>query len=80
MRKRGRLDELGGFFDRFGRSEKNVKMVGHDHEAVEKVAILIAVAEEDGQEKFGVCGSLEEANAVVGDGGEGVGLGVEAHF
>src|SRR6266702_166416 len=30
-------------------------------------------------EEFGGCGALEEAMALVGYGGEGVGLGVEAH-
>jgi hypothetical protein len=40
---------------------------------------LIAVSEEDREEKFGVCGSLEDAVAVESDGCECEGLGLEAH-
>jgi hypothetical protein len=74
------FDELGGFFNRFGRSEKNMKVVRHDDETVEEVAGLFSVSEEGGEKDFSVCGPLEEADAVVCDGGEGVGLRLEAHL
>jgi hypothetical protein len=54
-------------------------MVRHDDEAVEEVAGLFSVSEEGGEKDFSVCGPLEEADAVVCDGGEGVGLRLEAH-
>ena len=42
------FDELGGLFNRFGRGEKDMKVVRHDDETVEEVAVLFAVAEEGG--------------------------------
>jgi hypothetical protein len=48
------LDELRGTFYGIGGREESVKVVGHDYETVEKVAFLIAVSEEDREEKFGV--------------------------
>jgi hypothetical protein len=40
-------------------------VIGHDDEAVKEIPFLIAVSEEDGEEKFGVCGSLKDAVTVV---------------
>ena len=50
-------------------------MVGHDDEGVELVEALVAVVLEGFEEEFGVGGELEEASAVVGDGGEKEGAG-----
>jgi hypothetical protein len=61
------LNELCGTLDGFGGGQKGVKVIGHDDKAVEEVTFLIAVSKEDREEKFGVCGSLEDAVAVVGD-------------
>ena len=57
------FDELDGFARGFGGGEEDVEVVGHDHVAVEEEAGLVAVAEEGGEEEFGVCGGLEEATA-----------------
>ena len=54
-------------------------MVWHDDEGVELEFARVAIAEECGDEEFGGGGALKEAMALVGDGSEGVGLGVEAH-
>ena len=54
-------------------------MVRHDDKAVKEIAFLISVTDENREEKFGVCSSLEDAAAVVGDGCECEGLRLEAH-
>jgi len=73
------FNELRRTFDGFSGREENVKVIRHDDEAVEQVAALFPMAKEDGEEEFGVCGSLEDAKTVVGDGCESEGLGLEAH-
>src|SRR3954454_14558684 len=74
------FDELGAFFNRFGRSEKNMKVIRHDDETMKEVSVLFAVEVEEGQKEFGVGGSLKYADAIMSDGGERVGLRVEAHL
>jgi hypothetical protein len=65
------LDEVhdlrDGFFD-WG--EKKVGVIGHDDEGVKFVCAQIAVVLEGFQEEFGVGRNLEEAAAIVGDGGD----------
>lgn len=54
-------------------------VVGHDNEGVELKFAGVAIAEQRGDEEFGGFSTLEEAAALIRDGGEGVGLRFEAH-
>ncbi len=56
-----------------------MSVVGHDDESVELEFALVAVAEERCNEKLGDGVALENAAALVRDGGERVSLGFEAH-
>jgi hypothetical protein len=40
------LYELGGLFDRVGRRQENVDVIGHHDKAVEEIALLFAVTGE----------------------------------
>lgn len=73
------FDELGGLLDGFGWREQDVDVIRHDDEAVQEEASLIAVAEDGCDKQFGVGGTLEDAAAVVTDGGKRIGLRFEAH-
>jgi hypothetical protein len=72
------FDQVHGLRDGLvGRGEEQVDVVGHDDKGVEFVGAFGAVVLEGFKEEFGVGGKLEEASAVVGDGGdeEGASLG-----
>jgi hypothetical protein len=58
--------------------EQDMGVVGHDDKGVELEFALVAVAEERCNKKLGDGVPLEDAAALVGDGGERVGLGFEA--
>ena len=75
------FDELHAAFDGVVRrwSDDDVDVVGHDDEGIEKETSGIAVAEERRDEEAGDKGALEDAAAVVGDRGDGVGLEVLPH-
>ena len=75
------LDELGAAFDSDIRRwrEQDVDVIGHDHEGMKLEFAGVSIAEEGGDEEFGGCRALEEATTLVSHGGEGVGLGFEAH-
>ena len=50
-------------------------MIGHDDEGVELVCALGKVVLVGFEEEVGVCGELEEAATIVGDGGDEEGAG-----
>lgn len=65
------LDEVHDLGDGFGvRGEKKVDVVGHDDEGAEFVCAFGAVVLEGFEEEFRVRRDLEEAAAIVGDGGD----------
>jgi hypothetical protein len=76
------FDQLGAAFD--GNvlcwGKQDVDVVGHDDEGVELEFSGIAITEERGDEEFSDSISLEDTATLVGDGGEDVGLGLEAHY
>jgi hypothetical protein len=54
-------------------------VVGHDDKAVELELGGVSITEEGCDHEFRGGGLLEDAVALVGDGGEGVGAGLKAH-
>jgi len=66
------LNAFGGGFVRGGRDE-DVRVVGHDGEAVELEAGFVAMLEEGGDEEFGVSCALEVAMSLEGQDRDGVG-------
>jgi hypothetical protein len=73
------FDELGRFLDGLGWREQNVEVIGHDDEAVEEEAALVAVSNQRSDKEFSVGGSLEDAVALMADGSQSVGLRLQAH-
>jgi len=75
------LDQLGAAFDGdvLRRGEQDVNVVGHYDEGMKLELSRVAIAEEYGDKEFGDRVALKDAAALVGDGGEHVGLGFEAH-
>ena len=75
------FDELSAAFDGFvwRGCQQDVDVVGHYHEGMQFEFARIAVAEEGGDEEFGENIPLEETAALVSDGGERVGLWLQAH-
>ena len=74
------FDELNAALDGVvgGGSEEDVDMVGHDGEGVEGEAALFAIAEERGEHDFRGRGALEDSEALMRDGSDGEGFGVDA--
>ncbi len=74
------LDELDAAFDGLVWSGCNeyVDVIGHDDEAVEREAGLIAVTEEDVHHEIRVGGALEDSVTLVCDGGDSEGLGLDS--
>ena len=74
------LDELDAAFDGLVRSgcDEHVDVIGHDDEAVEREAGLIAVTEEGVHHKIRVDGALENSVTLVRDGGDSEGLGLNS--
>ena len=65
------FDEVHGLGESFVlRGEDEVAVVGHDDEGVEEVVLFGAVALEGFEEEVGVARDLEDAAAVVADGGD----------
>ena len=64
------FDEPDGSFERDGRGEEEVDVVGHDDEGVKAVVALGSVVLEGFEEELGVGGGLEEAAAVEGLGAD----------
>jgi hypothetical protein len=56
----------------YGGRDEDVRVIGHDDEAVELEAVLIAVLEERCNEEFGVGRALEVAMLLEGRDGDGV--------
>ena len=75
------LDELDAAFDGYVQcgSEQDVDVIGHHDEGIELESTGIAITEERCDEKLGRGCFLEDAATLVGYGGDGVGLGFEAH-
>ena len=61
-----------------GGSEEDVDMVGHDDEGVEGEAALFAIAEKRDEHEFRGRGALEDSEALMRDGSDGEGFGVDA--
>lgn len=68
------FDVADGAGEVFG-GEEEVDVVGHDDEGVKFVEAFAAVVLEGLEEEIGVFGDLEEAAAVMGDGGDEEGSG-----
>jgi len=70
------LDQLdaarGALVD--GRRDEDVNVIGHDDEAVEGEAFLVAIAEERLDHELGVCSALEDPFTLMRKDREGVGL------
>jgi hypothetical protein len=73
------FDELDGLFNGFRRSEKNVNVVWHDDESMELKFTCFTVAEEYIDHPFRVGSALKMGVPLVGDGGQGIGAGLETH-
>jgi len=74
------FDELYGFRGRYvcRRSDKDVDVVGHDDEGVDEEFTRVAIAEEGGDEEFGVSRALEVAMLLECRDRDGVCLGLLA--
>jgi hypothetical protein len=62
-----------------GWRDQDVNVVGHDNEAVESKATLVAVTRERVHHEVGVCGALKDAPALMGDRSDGEGFGLNAN-
>ena len=73
------FDELDSFLNGIVWRKECMDMIRHDHKSMQEITRLIAVTEECSDHEVSICGALKDAVALMGYGGERVGLRVEAH-
>jgi len=70
------LDTLHASFQRLicGGSDEKVQVIGHDHEGMQVIAVLVAVVEEEFAQQAGGALRLQKPFSIGGDNGDEVSL------